>query len=694
MKLVNPEINGYDILDELPRGGWGRVFKAKYNNKIVALKVLNDTTDQKIIDLFFQEAEVIRRLESPHIVKILSTGNQESKPYYFTMEYCGKGNLESFLKIKKILTLNEIKKIGIAIAKALVEIHKAKIIHLDLKPSNILFAENDRIVVSDFGVSLAGSNNHSYDKISGTPQYMSPEVFDGKPVLQSDFYSLGIILYYAMAGQLPFNSSDFIQLGLLHKTAIPLPISEYNKYADKVIISIINKLLEKKPENRYIDAHELLTDFENIKTTDSSTSQNLRITVSDKNHDKIDSRIFKKYPVTISKLQKSGSNIRITDPFASREHATILKPEEGVFIYSDHSKNGSKVNGSLLNDESTELNLLENTIIIGDTKLLIQKIESKTVQINYKYILISAGVIGFIALILLFIKLFSSSVSPAIEIYGLSGVPDTLYQSDDFTFNFGEKSTINYAPKQIIIAPFGKDKIQISQDYDKKNFSYSSMSTFDLKGTFQFFIKVRDVEGKESNWLSKNITILPPSSNIKLYSVTPPSRIIVNSPNIFKYDFISAASNENLILKVSTDGINNEFPIKGKEFQWTFSHEGSYTLQAQIHSKADGSVSNIIALPCEVSGDYVKPTIEFVGEPGVVGKYLSITYNFNDPKYTNNADIQIKIHINNSVKVFSGATIVNNFTTPLDPGSYNIWIEIRTRDNRSNRTPIMQKIIL
>ena len=333
-----PYIENYKILKKLPSGGWSDVYLAKYKGKEVALKILlkKFSDNQQKVNSFFHEADTIKLFNHPNIVKIVHVGNKKNAPFYFSMEYYSEGNLYSYLKEKKILNTSEIKFLTIEICHALVEIHKKGYIHLDLKPSNILFGKNNKIVLSDFGISQKLSAITDEENISGTPQYMSPEQFDGKVSFTSDLYSLGILMYYCATGQLPFDSTDVNQIGLLHNKVAPLPVHELNPTINKKLEKIILKLLEKKTDNRFASAKEVINELESIDEINQKGKLKVLIKHYDEKSKLVKKKEFAKFPVTISKFKDSSTNFKFLDPFASKEHATIINPSRSQLLFTDH----------------------------------------------------------------------------------------------------------------------------------------------------------------------------------------------------------------------------------------------------------------------------------------------------------------------------------------------------------------------
>ena len=197
----------FELLEEIGAGGMGVVWKARdtETSEVVALKLLHPhlARDPDYIARFEREVEVARRIDSPHVVKVLGYGVREGVPY-MTMEYVAGTSLRELLRTRGSMPWTEAKPLIRQVAQGLAAVHAAGVIHRDVKPSNILIEGGGTAKLADFGIAraleltrLTGSST-----MLGTPHYMAPE---GTASPQSDLYALGCVLFEMLAGRPPFE---------------------------------------------------------------------------------------------------------------------------------------------------------------------------------------------------------------------------------------------------------------------------------------------------------------------------------------------------------------------------------------------------------------------------------------------------------------------------------------------------------
>jgi eukaryotic-like serine/threonine-protein kinase len=264
------KFGGYELLEEIGRGGMGVVFKARQTNlgREIALKMILSSrfASREQIHRFYTEAKTAGKLKHPHIVGIHEVGEIHGQ-HYFTMDLVNGKNLNQLFKEGPV-PAEEAALILQKIADAVHYLHGNQIIHRDLKPSNILLDEEGNPYVSDFG--LAKIMDYDGDatqsgSILGTPSYMPPEQAAGhlnQISERSDIYSLGAILYSLLTGRPPFsndNPLDTLVDVLESEPALPTDVVDG---IPRELSLICMKCLEKEPEKRYQTAAELVADLE------------------------------------------------------------------------------------------------------------------------------------------------------------------------------------------------------------------------------------------------------------------------------------------------------------------------------------------------------------------------------------------------------------------------------------------------
>lgn len=264
--------NRYEIIRKIGDGGMAFVYEAKDRllNRIVAVKVLRPefVDDEEFLAKFKREAEAVANISHPNIVNVYDVGC-DGRVNYIVMEYVDGQNLKEIIKNEG--TLDEYTALDITkqIAKALGAAHKKGVIHRDIKPHNILISSEGRNVkVADFGIAKAATNSTmtNIGSIIGSVHYFSPEQAKGKPVKNNaDLYSLGIVLYEMLLGKVPFKGDSPISIALQHiNEDIEFSIDEKTQIPQS-IRTLIKKLTEKDPDDRYQSSEEVIEDIEYIE---------------------------------------------------------------------------------------------------------------------------------------------------------------------------------------------------------------------------------------------------------------------------------------------------------------------------------------------------------------------------------------------------------------------------------------------
>ena len=267
-------IGRYEVIRELGQGGMAIVYLAHDPNikRQVAVKVLprQFTFEPQFRARFQREVEVIARLENGAIVPVYDSGEYEDQPY-IVMRYMPGGTLAERLG-EGPLPLKEIEPLFQRIGSALDYAHRSGVVHRDLKPGNILFDSQGEAFLSDFGIAKLAEASVAFTGTGGmvgTPAYMSPEQALGEKVVEgrSDIYSLGVVLFEALSGQLPFKSDTPMGVAIAHIQE-PVPsLLDRNPDLPLAYEAVIRKSLEKKPADRYQTAGELAQAIRSVGDT-------------------------------------------------------------------------------------------------------------------------------------------------------------------------------------------------------------------------------------------------------------------------------------------------------------------------------------------------------------------------------------------------------------------------------------------
>lgn len=274
--MVGEQVGHYKIVTKLGEGGMGEVFLAddtKLPRQVVLKFLPKELRADAVANQRFQfEAQAIASLNHPNIITIHETGEYSGRSY-FVMEHVDGGSLrERISGIKDIpdvaRRIKEIIIIGIQICRGLKKAHQAKIIHRDIKPANILLNTDGQVKLTDFGLAkLIGTDKLTKDKYAmGTGHYMSPEQISGEDIdHRTDIWSLGVVLYECLTGELPFRGDYIESLFYSILNEEPKLISESYPAVTPELDRIIRKCLEKSVDKRYGTVADLLSDLTRLK---------------------------------------------------------------------------------------------------------------------------------------------------------------------------------------------------------------------------------------------------------------------------------------------------------------------------------------------------------------------------------------------------------------------------------------------
>ncbi len=265
--------NRYRIVKRLGSGGMAEVYLAHDDvlDRDVALKVMNRryAYDNEFVERFKREAQSAAALSHPNIVSIYDRGESEDGTYYIAMEYLPGGTLKDRILKRGALSPRTAAAVALQIAEALRAAHHAGVVHRDIKPHNVLVTATGDVKVGDFGIARAASSSTvtRTGSILGTAHYISPEQAMGEPVgPQSDLYSLGVVLYEMLTGNLPYEADSAIALVMKHINEPPYPPRDANPEVSEALDAVTMKLLAKDPRDRYASADELIDDLERARS--------------------------------------------------------------------------------------------------------------------------------------------------------------------------------------------------------------------------------------------------------------------------------------------------------------------------------------------------------------------------------------------------------------------------------------------
>lgn len=257
------QFNNYRLIEQIGEGGMGSVFKAEDCNlhRNVALKILKKefSADEEGKAKLEQEARVTASINHPHVVKVFSFGEDHGQ-FYLAMELVEKGSLDQLMGIQRRVAEAQVLEVGIQIAQGLEAGFEHELIHRDIKPGNILFADPHTAKLVDFGLAIVMDEAASAKgEIWGTPYYIAPEKLDHQAEdLRSDIYSLGGTLFHALAGRPPYEAETASMVALKQLKSQPVSLQAFAPDVSSETAYVINRMLAKNKDDRYGTYKELI----------------------------------------------------------------------------------------------------------------------------------------------------------------------------------------------------------------------------------------------------------------------------------------------------------------------------------------------------------------------------------------------------------------------------------------------------
>lgn len=302
----------YEIVNSIGEGGMANVYLA-YDTILqrkVAIKVLRGdlSGDELFVKRFRREALASTSLNHPNVVQIYDVGDENGK-YYIVMEYVEGITLKQLLLKRKRLTVSEVVDISKQIVKGIDHAHSKHIVHRDIKPHNILVQRDGTIKITDFGIAVTLNDTilTQTNSILGSVHYLPPEQINGNIAdTKSDIYSIGVLLYELLTGELPFNGDSAVTIALMHvKNKFP-SVREVDPSIPQSLDNIIIRATAKNPKNRFVSAEEMLSELRNF----DKNSQTSKLVLDNSMEEK-----------TINMLLNNSEDVDYVEP--------IKKPKNG-----------------------------------------------------------------------------------------------------------------------------------------------------------------------------------------------------------------------------------------------------------------------------------------------------------------------------------------------------------------------------
>jgi len=304
----------YEIIKSIGDGGMANVYLAQDTilDRKVAVKVLRGdlSSDDKFIRRFQREALSVSNLSHPNIVEVYDVGEEDGQ-HYIVMEYIEGKTLKQLLKKRESLTLTEVIDIMTQLTDGISHAHESYIIHRDIKPQNIMIEDDGKVKITDFGIAMAlnATQLTQTNSVMGSVHYLPPEQASGKSAtIKSDIYSMGILMYELLTGNVPFKGDNAVEIALKHmKDKIP-SIRKQDPSIPQSVENILLKATAKNPRNRYDSAKEMHEDLIHCMDEEHSNDKKISFTYPENDIDGID-------PIPTTPVKKKEEKIVTKEEF-------------------------------------------------------------------------------------------------------------------------------------------------------------------------------------------------------------------------------------------------------------------------------------------------------------------------------------------------------------------------------------------
>ena len=323
--------NRYEIVKNIGEGGMANVYLANDTilERKVAVKVLRGdlSADDKFIRRFEREALSVSNLSHPNIVEVYDVGVEEGS-HYIVMEYIDGKTLKQLLKKRESLTLSEVIDIMTQLTDGISHAHESYIIHRDIKPQNIMIEDDGRVKITDFGIAMAlnATQLTQTNSVMGSVHYLPPEQASGKSAtVKSDIYSMGILMYELLTGNVPFKGDNAVEIALKHmKDKIP-SVRKQDPSIPQSVENIILKATAKNPRNRYDSAKEMHEDL--LHCLDEEHANDKKVSFEYPEND-IDSTMPIPTTTIKNKVNMPANTNKIKNEENTEELIKEIKPED------------------------------------------------------------------------------------------------------------------------------------------------------------------------------------------------------------------------------------------------------------------------------------------------------------------------------------------------------------------------------